>query len=173
MPNNKKIPIDRVNKFFSAEDFELEKNFGREWLENDINIKVILYQVDREETQIDDLYGEAEPDSIRFKPPVEIVVNFNMEAPTNKNYNPNGGLRFQEFGNVKMGVYQDHLDELGVEVRYGDYIGYVLNETQIKYFEVVDDGKINYDNAHTILGYKGFYRSIVASPVSEDQFRGL
>ena len=29
MPNNKKIPIDRVNKFFSAEDFELEGSWEK------------------------------------------------------------------------------------------------------------------------------------------------
>ena len=42
MKTNRKIPITRVNKFFSQDDFDLEKEFGREWLEGDINIKVIL-----------------------------------------------------------------------------------------------------------------------------------
>ena len=32
MSNNRKIPIERLNKFFSADDFELEIDFGREWL---------------------------------------------------------------------------------------------------------------------------------------------
>ena len=46
MKTNKKVPITRVNKFFSQDDFDLEIDFGREWLEGDINIKVILFQVD-------------------------------------------------------------------------------------------------------------------------------
>jgi hypothetical protein len=171
MPNNK-LPINRVNKFFSSEDFELEKDFGREWLENDINIKIILYQVDRDATQSDDIYNEADQGGIRTKPPVEVVCNFQMEQPENKAYNPNNTVRFKEFGNLKIGVYQDHLDELGVDIRYGDYIGYVLNETKIKYFTVVEDGKINYDNQHTIAGYKGFYRSIIAAPTVDDVFKG-
>ena len=42
MKNNRKIPITRINKFFSQEDFDLEVDVGREWLEGDINIKVIF-----------------------------------------------------------------------------------------------------------------------------------
>ena len=66
MSQQKRVPIERLNKFFSAEDFELEIGFGREWLEGDINIKVILYQVDREETTTDDIYGEAGKGEISF-----------------------------------------------------------------------------------------------------------
>ena len=76
MSKEKKIPIERLNKFFSSNDFELEIDFGREWLEGDINIKVILYQVDRVETNEDNIYGETDKNNIRFKPPVEIPVNF-------------------------------------------------------------------------------------------------
>ena len=47
MKYNRKVPITRVNKFFSQEDFNLEVDFGREWLEGDINIKVILFRVDQ------------------------------------------------------------------------------------------------------------------------------
>ena len=63
-------------------------------------------------------------DEIRFKPPVELTVNFNMANPENKAYNPDGSMRYLEHGNLVFGVYQDHLDELGVEINYGDYIGY-------------------------------------------------
>ena len=87
MNQQKKVPIERLNKFFSQDDFDLEIDFGREWLEGDINIKVILYQVDRVESTIDDIYSEAGKGEIRFKPPVEVPVNFNYATPTNKNYN--------------------------------------------------------------------------------------
>ena len=160
MSQQKRVPIERLNKFFSAEDFELEIGFGREWLEGDINIKVILYQVDREETTTDDIYGEAGKGEISFKP------------PTNKNYNSDGSLRYLERGNITIGVYQDQLDELGVDISYGDYIGYAETETKIKYFTVSNDGRINADNAHTIVGYKGFYRTITCVPTDLDEFDG-
>ena len=131
MQSNKKVPIERINKFFSQDDFDLEVDFGREWLEGDINIKVILYQVDRTETTNDDIYGEAAKEDIMFKPPVELSVSFNMSAPTNKAYNSDGSMRYLEYGTITLGIYQDQLDEMGVDIEYGDYIGYAENETNI------------------------------------------
>lgn len=172
MPKNKNIPINRSNKFFSGDDFDLEIDFGREWLEGDINIKVILFQVERQQSLVDDLYGEAPNGGIGFKPPVEISVILKMDEPQNKSYNSNGSLRYKEHGNLLLGVYQKHLDELGVDITYGDYIGYQETETKIKYYTVSNDGNINSDNKHTINGYKGFYRTITCVPASEDEFNG-
>ena len=47
------------------------------------------------------------------------------------------------------------------------------NETTIKYFTVANDGKIFSDNAHTIGGYKGFYRTIICVPTDLDEFNGI
>ena len=55
--------------------------------------------------------GEAGRDEIRFKAPVELVVNFNMAAPTNKAYNTDGSMRYLEHGNIVFGVYQAHLND--------------------------------------------------------------
>jgi len=173
MKSNKKVPIERINKFFSQDDFDLEVDFGREWLEGDINIKVILYQVDRAETTNDDIYGEAAKEDIMFKPPVELSVSFNMAAPTNKAYNSDGSMRYLEYGTITLGIYQDQLDEMGVDIEYGDYIGYAENETNIKYFTVSNNGKIFSDNSHTIGGYKGFYRTITCVPTDLDEFNGM
>jgi hypothetical protein len=172
MSNKKIVPIERLNKFFSQDDFNLEIEFGREWLEGDINIKVILFQVDRVETTEDDIYGETIKNGIRFKPPVEIPVSFNLAAPTNKNYNSEGSLRYLESGNITLGVYQDTLNELEVDINYGDYIGYNENEHEIKYYTVTNNGKLFSDNAHTIGGYKGFYRTITCTPTDLDEFNG-
>jgi hypothetical protein len=171
MPTNKNIPINRSNKFFSGDDFDLEIDFGREWLEGDINIKIILFQVDRVKTD-GDFYGEARKGEIHFLPPVEISVNFKMDEPQNKSYNPDGSLRYKEHGNITFGVYEKHLKELGVDISYGDYIGYQETETKIKYYTISNDGKIFSDNKHTINGYKGFYRTVTCVPASEDEFNG-
>lgn len=173
MQSNKKVPIERINKFFSQDDFDLEIDFGREWLEGDINIKVILYQVDRKETTIDDIYGEAAKEDIMFKPPVEIPVSFNMSAPANKSYNSDGSMRYLEYGTITLGVYQAQLTELGVDINDGDYIGYPENETNIKFFTVTNNGKIFSDNSHTIGGYKGLYRTITCVPTDLDEFNGM
>lgn len=170
----KNVPINRINKFFSEEDFNLEVSFGREAIEGDGNFVVILYSVDRERTESDNLYGEAVKDGIKFFPPVELRVIPIMNEPENKAYNSgSGSLRYLQDGQLTFGIYDAQLDELGVELNYGDYIGYQVSETEIRYFSVSNDGIKNYDNKHTIMGYKGAFRTVVCASVEEDEFRGL
>ena len=170
----KNVPINRINKFFSEEDFNLEVSFGREAIEGDGNFVVILYRVDRERTESDDLYGEAVKDGIKFFPPVELRVIPIMNEPENKAYNSgSGSLRYLQDGQLTFGIYDAQLKELGVELSYGDYIGYQVSETDIRYFSVSNDGIKNYDNKHTIMGYKGAFRTVVCASVEEDEFRGL
>jgi hypothetical protein len=78
-----------------------------------------------------------------------------------------------EPGNLNVGVYQRHLDELGIDVNYGDYIGYYETESRVRYYVVNNDGRVTSDNKHTYAGYKPFYRSIIASAVMNNEFRGL
>lgn len=172
--SNKINPINRINKFFSQEDFQLEISFGREAIEGDGNFVVILYRVDREMTASDDIYGEAGKDDIRFFPPVELRVVPILAPAQNKVYNPNAGsLRYTEDGPLTFGIYEAQLAELDVQLNYGDYIGYPVTETETRFFSVTEDGIKNYDNAHTIMGYKGAFRTVVCAPVDDNEFRGL
>lgn len=172
--SNRRIPINRVNKFFSQEDFDLEISFGREAIEGDGNFVVILYRVDREMTESDDLYGEAVKDGIRFFPPVELRVIPILAEAENKAYNSgSGSMRYLQDGQLTFGIYDAQLAELDIELSYGDYIGYPVSETEVRYFSVVNDGVKNYDNSHTIMGYKGAFRTVLCAPVDESEFRGL
>lgn len=173
MANKKYIPITRINKFFSEEDFSLEISMGREAIEGDGNFTVILYRIDRQLTEQDDLYGEASKDGIRFLPPVELKIIPILEAPENKSYNTNGTMRYLQDGNLTFGIYDAQLEELNVELMYGDYIGYPINEETLRFFSVTNDGIINSDNRHTIMGYKGAFRTIKCAPVDNTEFRGL
>jgi len=172
MSTPKKIPITRNNKFFSREDFELEVEMGREAIEGDLNFRVILYRVDRTETTSDDIYEEAAVDEIRFFPPVELNVVPIMAAPENKNY-AKGQLRYLEDGKLTFGIYEAHILELDVEIGYGDYIGYPVTEDEVRFFAVTNDGVKNYDNNHTIMGWKGAFRTVECAPVDEDEFKGV
>jgi len=171
--SKKIVPINRVNKFFSGEDFKLEQQLGREYLEGDLNMSIVLFRVDREATETDSIYGETVKDGISYFPPVEINGLVNFKAPENKAYNPDGSLRYQQDGQLEFIVYQKHLDELDVDISFGDYIGYQVTETQMRYFSVANDGKKNYDNLHTIMGYKGAFRRVLCSPIDKSEFSGL
>lgn len=173
MRNNKVIPITRINKFFSGEDFDLEVSMGREAIEGDGNFTVILFKVDREMSESDDLYGEATKDGIRYFPPVELKVVPILASAENKTYNKNGSLRYLQDGTLTFGIYDAQLSELDTDIMYGDYIGYAVTETEIRYYSVVNDGIKNYDNKHTIMGYKGAFRTIVCASVDSSEFRGL
>jgi hypothetical protein len=172
--SNKRIPINRVNKFFSEEDFELEISFGREAIEGDGNFVVVLYRVDRDMTSSDDIYGEARKDEIRFYAPVELRVIPILSEPENKAYNSSSGsLRYLQDGQLTFGIYDAQLNDLDVTLNYGDYIAYAVTEQEIRYYTVVNDGVKNYDNKHTIMGYKGAFRTVTCAPTDENEFRGF
>jgi hypothetical protein len=169
---NKKIPITRISKFFSSEDFQLEQDVGMEWLHGDMHFTMVLFRVDKKLSDVDDVYGESGVEEIRYKPPVEFNAYVKIDPPNNKSYG--GGLVNQmEPGNMTLGVYNKHLDELSVDISYGDYIGYPESETTMRYYVVANDGRVTSDMKHTIGGYKAFYRTIVCSWVSENEFKGI
>ncbi len=172
MANNKLIPIIRVDKFYSSEDYDLDISLGREAIEGDNNFVVVLYKIDREMTTTDDVYGEAGSNEIRYYPPVELRVLPTFEESENKTYNSNGSLRYLETGNLTFSIYDAQLTELQTDIDVGDYIGYAVSPTEMIYFNVANDGRKNWDNKHTILGYRGAYRTVVCSPVDDNEFNG-
>jgi hypothetical protein len=168
----KLVPITRLGKFFGAEDYSLDIGMGEEWLLGDMNFTIILYRVDRYKTKTDDVYGEVTEDGIQFMAPVELQGLVQVMAPSSKLI-ANSKLEMQEPGNMKFSIYQKTLDDLGVEIFLGDYFGYYETEDRVRYYVVSDDGYVRSDNKHTYGGYKPFYRSIVATYVSENEFRGI
>lgn len=166
------VPITRLGKFFGGEDYALDIDMGQEWLEGDMNFTVILYRIDRYKTKTDDVYGEVLEDGVQFLAPVEVKGYVQILAPTSKNYGTSR-VELQEPGNMKFSVYQKTLDDLGVEIFQGDYIGYYESEDRVRYYVVSDDGYVRSDNKHTYGGYKPFYRSVVATYVSENEFKGI
>ena len=97
-----------------------------------------------------------------------------LNEPENKAYNSGAGsLRYLQDGQLTFGIYDAQLAELDVELSYGDYIGYAVSETDVRYFSVTNDGIKNYDNKHTIMGYKGAFRTVTCASVDENEFRGL
>lgn len=167
-----KVPITRIGKFFGAEDYSLDLSIGEEWLYGDMNFTLVLYRIDRQKTKTDDVYGETVKDGIKFLPPVEFKAFVQVMAPENKNLG-NSKINQTEPGNIRISVYQKQLEELGIDINYGDYIGYYETEDRVRYYTVNNDGRVISDNKHTYAGYKPYYRTIMASAVIDNEFRGL
>ena len=168
----KLVPITRLGKFFGGEDYALDIDMGQEWLIGDMNFTIVLYRIDRYKTKTDDVYGEVLEDGIQFMAPVELKGLVKIAEPQDKYYG-NSKVAVQEPGNMTFSVYQKTLEELNVEIFMGDYIGYYETEDRVRYYVVEDDGYVRSDNKHTYGGYKPFYRTIVATFVSENEFKGI
>ena len=137
-----------------------------------MNFKVILYRVDRYRTKVDDVYGEVLEDGIQFLAPIELNGLVQVMAPQNK-FLGNSKVEQLEPGNMKFSIYQKTLDDMGVNIYMGDYFGYYETEDRVRYYVVSDDGLVVSDNKHSYGGYKSFYRTIMATFVSENEFRGI
>lgn len=168
----KLVPITRLGKFFGGEDYSLDIGMGEEWLIGDMNFTVILYRIDRQKTKTDDVYGEVLEDGIQFLAPIELKGYVQVSAPVDK-FLGSSKVAQKEPGNMRFSIYQKTLEELGVEIFMGDYLGYYETEDRVRYYTVVDDGYVRSDNKHTYGGYKPFYRTIVATFVSENEFKGI
>lgn len=168
----KLVPITRLGKFFGGEDYPLDVSMGQEWLEGDMNFTVVLYRIDRYKTKTDDVYGEALQDGIQFLPPIELKGYVQILAPTNMKIGQSK-VQQDEPGNMRFSIYQKYLDDLQVEIRFGDYLGYYETESKVRYYSVADDGRVVSDNKHTYGGVRPFYRTIIGTPVNENEFRGL
>ena len=124
-----KLPITRLTKFFSKDDFDLHMRVGQEYLHGDINMKVVLYRVDREKTETDDVYAEVGKDQVKFFPPVELNGIVRIEEPKNATYK-NGIDRYLEPGNMIFSVYINHLEELKVDIGEGNFVTKSISETK-------------------------------------------
>lgn len=167
-----KLPITRLSKFFSNDDFDLHMKMGQEYLHGDINMTLVLYRVDKTKSDNDDIYAEAGKDQVRFFPPVEFNGLVRIEEPKNATYNA-GLARYLEPGNLFVSVYLKHLEELGIDISFGDYIGYAESESRIRYYTVTNNGKVTSDNKHNHFGFRPYYRTITCAPTQENEFRGV
>jgi hypothetical protein len=139
-----------------------------------MNFTVVLYRIDRLKTKTDDVYGEALKDGIKFLPPIELKGYVQISAPENKQIAGNKpGINQTEPGNMRFSTYQKQLDELSIDINFGDYLGYYETENRIRYYVVNNDGRVVSDNKHNYAGYKPYYRTIMASAVIDNEFRGL
>ena len=175
VPNGKKkVPITRNNKFFGAEDFDLEIGFAEEYLTQDANQTVILYQVDLSKTQVNDIYVEAKQNGVRYKHPVEIPVIYEITDAEMKAYDTTfqKGM-YAQTGKLTFSVLLSTLEEYNCDISRGDYIGIQIDSTHREYFTVTDDGRVGMtSNKFTMYGTKPYARTIQCASVDSNEFAG-
>lgn len=73
-------------------------------------------------------------------------------------------------GKLEFGIYQATLDELGCDIKVGDYVGVQVTPTHREYYTITNDGRNNFDNQHSVFGYKNPWRTCVAASVDISEF---
>ena len=170
---SRKVPINRNNLFYSDESYLFDMEVGKQYIEQDMNQTVVLYSVELGRSATDALYGEtSDASGVAFKPPIEIHCVYKIEQPELKSYDKTKSLgTYMKTGKLTVGVYQETLDELGVDIKKGDYIGVQISETHQEMFVVNNDGRNNFDNSHTLFGTRPLWRTVQASPVDKTEFQ--
>lgn len=167
-------PINRNQMFFSKSDFDFEIELARDYLEQDMNQTVVLFEVDLSKTNTDDIYHEASKKNIRFKPPVELTVRYEISEAEMRSYDKtqNKGL-YAKPGTLNFTVLNATLEEVGRDIKRGDYIGVQITPEEMIYFTVYDDGKVaSYSSINMLYGVKPFYRSVKCNYVDPSEFEG-
>lgn len=168
IPKITKTPITRNNLFYSEDDFELETGIVENYLEEDTNQTIVLYQVDRYGTQINDTYGESNK-QIHFLPPIEIPCLFEISDSQLETYDSksNRGVYTLQ-GNLRVYIALPTFKKYDFDIKRGDYIGVMIEENRMYYWTVVNDGKINISNQMFVGAYKTGYRIIEATAANEE-----
>lgn len=170
----RKAPIRRNHMFFGRDEYNLEMEFTTEYMEHDANQTVILYQVDLRNTKVNDIYKEADKDSIRYLPPVEVPCVYEIQEAESMSYEKNKmkGL-YVKPGKLIFSVLLKTLDELKVDIKRGDYVGIQITDEMRLYWTVTNDGKMGMSaNKNTIYGVAPYYRTIECAPADNIEFNG-
>lgn len=141
---------------------------GMEYVNHVLNQTIVLYQVDLENTKVDDIYKESNFDQIVFKTPIELNVLYNLNRAELKTYDQNLiKAYYVKVGQLNFTIYEKELEENDCDIRRGDYIGLQVTPDHMEFFIVADDGRVNYDNKHTLWGTKPYYRTIKCTTVGD------
>lgn len=166
MPN-RTTPVTRNNLFYSEKDYQLESEIVSQYLEEDLNQSVVVYEVDRERTNSDEVYKDAKG-NVRYKTPKDIPCMYEIAESELKSYDSkfNNGV-YAISGNLTVYVMVHTLEKYHCEISRGDFIGVLVDDNRMQYFVVTDDGKVNTSNKMVMGAYKPAYRVVKCTPTIE------
>lgn len=173
MPNNYLTPIKRNNLFYSDEDYDFETDIVLGYMEEDTNQTVVVYEVDRSKTNVNDTYKENNNSTISFKPPRAIPCLYEIKEAEIKSYDSRtSNAVYAIGGNLTVYVLVKTLEKYKCDIKRGDYLGIQIDTNKMVYYAVVNDGKVNTANTLYVGAYKPAYRIITATVVDENEFNG-
>ena len=164
----RKNPINRNNFFVSEQQQDFQLAMSMEYINKVLNQTIVLYEVDLERTKIDEVYVESNYKNIVFKTPVELNVMYTIDKAELKTYDTKTIKGYYaKTGKLHFQIMLKELEANDCDIKRGDYIGIQVTPEHMEFFIVTDDGRVNFDNRHTLWGTKPYFRSISCTVVGD------
>lgn len=149
-------------QFYNQKDFEADIRMSKDYIDEDMGLSILLFQMNIVESK-KDIYGESMPSEKEFLDPVRLSVWISI-PPSEKSKIGGSMVVNENVETVKLGVYTDELDKLGIDIRKGDYILFDDNDTK-RFYEI--NTITNFTTSNQMYNYKAFYNDITATYVKE------
>ena len=161
----------RYGLFMTENSFDLDVEYGRNFLKTDNVQEVIIHKINVIETKVHSLYGQAKTRDKKFMSPVRISAMVVVEDGKQEYYGSNpGGIVRDDTGNISFGVYLKELEEKQIEINRGDIIEYNLSGSKNRYYEVESVNSVSDETKKTIGGFKNYWKKIIGVPIKSDIF---
>ena len=133
----RKNPINRNNFFTSQDQINFQIGIGMEYVNKIVNQTVVLYEIDRNKTKVNDIYNEANFNNLVFKTPVELNVLYKIDKSELKTYD-NDTIKgyYVKVGQLTFSIFEKELEENGCDIKRGDYIGIQVTPEHMEFFVV-------------------------------------
>lgn len=153
----------------SENSFDLDIEYGRNYLQTDNAQKVKIHKINVITTKSNNLYGQTKTKDKNFFPPVEISVMITIEPNDLKYYGDGqGGIARDDTGKIIFGVYLKELEEKKLVIDRGDIVEYNLSGAKNRFYEIEDAQNVTDTTDKTIGGFKSYWKKITGVPVKED-----
>jgi hypothetical protein len=157
---------DRFGLFMDERSFDLDVEFGREYLQ-DAPSYITIHQIDIIKTKTDDLYGETKAEEKVFRKAIRLIAMVTIEKGE-VSYLAGDGIANDQSGILMARIYLKELEEKKVNINRGDIIAYNQSGTKERYYEVSSANDVTDETEKTFGGTKPFWKKITAIPVKSD-----
>jgi len=148
--------------FYNQKDFDADIRMSKEYINEDMGLTMYLYSISITESK-KDIYGESMPNDKEFLGPYKLSVFISI-PPSEKTKIGGSMLVNENVETVKLGVYTDELDKLGIDIKRGDFFTYDDNDTK-RFYEI--NAVTNFTTSNQMYNYKAFYNDITATYVRD------
>lgn len=163
------LETQRYGMFMTESSFDLDVEYGRNFLRTDNVQTIVLHRINIIETKTHSLYGQAKAVDKKYLTPVRLSVMITVEDGEQSYYGEGvGGITRDDSGNIKFGIYLKELEEKQTEINRGDVIEYNMSGEKSRFYEVESANNVSDTTSKTIGGFRPYWKEVIGTPVKSD-----